>query len=73
MTTAWLITAIVVVSMLFGAVIMYAIFQTVKNARIEAQMRTENARLEGRIQGIGAQLRNVPKRRSDRKLINHED
>ncbi len=56
MTTAWLIAGIVVVSMLFGAVVTYAIFQALRNAR-----------LEGRIQSIGAQLRNVPKRRTDRQ------
>jgi len=56
MTTAWLIAAVVVVSMLFGAVVMYAVFQTIKNAR-----------LEGRIQSIGAQLRNVPKRKADKE------
>lgn len=55
MATAWLIAAIIVVSMLFGAVVTYAVFQALKNAR-----------LEGRIQSIGAQLRNVPKRRTDR-------
>jgi len=54
-TAAWLIAAIIVVSMLFGAVVMYAVFQTIKNAR-----------LEGRIQSIGAMLRNVPKRKSDK-------
>ena len=56
MATAWLIAAIITVSMLFGSVVTYAIFQALKNAR-----------LEGRIQSIGAQLRNVPKRKSDRE------
>ncbi len=51
----WLIAAVVVSSALFGAISVFAIFQTFKNSR-----------LEGRIQGVAQQLRNVPKRKTDR-------
>jgi len=51
----WLIAAVILVSFLLGLLSAGLIYQTIKNAH-----------LEGRIQSIGVQLRNVPKRKSDR-------
>jgi len=55
MTTAWLIAAVILVSFLLGVLSASLVFQYMRNAR-----------LEGRIKSLGAQLRNVPKRKIDR-------
>ena len=57
--TLWLITAVILLSMLLGALLVHSVIQA-RNI----------ARLEGRIQGIAAILRNIPKRKSDRILEN---
>ena len=61
MTTAWLIAAVVVISILLGVLIASVIFLALRNRW-----------LEGRIQSFGTQLRNLPKRKTDR-VVNHED
>jgi hypothetical protein len=51
----WLIAAVVVASLLVGVLLTITVSQWVKIAR-----------LEGRVQSFGQQLRNVPKRKTDR-------
>lgn len=55
MTSIWLIVAVVILAMLFAFAIAFGVYQAFKNAR-----------LEGRIQSIGAQFRTLPKRKTDR-------
>ena len=69
MTTAWLIAAaiaaIVLVSFLLGVLSAALVYQR-KN------YRDTEKRMETRIQSLGAQLRYLPKRKTDRKLLDEE-
>ena len=53
--TLWLIAGVMAACLLVGVLLTIAVSQWAKIAR-----------LEGRIQSFGVQLRNVPKRKSDR-------
>jgi len=57
--TIWLITAVILLSMVLGGLLVHS-----------ANQARNISRLEGRIQGIAGILRNIPKRKSDRILEN---
>jgi len=66
MTSIWLIAAVILVSFLLGFLSAALLFQ-------HLQYKNTEKRLEARIQSLGVQLKWLPKRKSDRRLIDHED
>jgi len=75
MTTAWLIAAVMAACLFVGALLMLNGYQWF---RLRDQQKYYEGRLEEqskahgeRIKSIGQQLRNVPKRKTDRE--HHED